>query len=110
MVHKMVLSAAALVALASSSFAGGNCYNGACGVSAGYGASAGCGTYTQYVPEWTTELRTVKTTEYRHEERERTYTVYSKVPVKQVVNFEYTVMVPEGRVKIENYTICKPVL
>ena len=73
------------------------------------GCDSACGERTVLVPEWTTETRTVKCTEYQNEKRERTVTVYKNVPETVEKTRKYTVMVPEKRTKTVNYTVRKPV-
>ena len=64
---------------------------------------------TLCAPQWVTETRKVPVVEYRTEQRERTYTVYKRVPETKQVTREYTRMVPETRTRIQNYSVCKPV-
>ena len=61
------------------------------------------------VPEWTTETRTIEVIECTTEQREKTVTVYKRVPEMKTVEYQYTVMVPETRTKTVDYTVCKPV-
>ena len=70
-----------------------------------------CGTVvrTIYVPECTTEMRTVTRTRYHQEQRERQITVYKRVPITEEKTANYTVMVPETRTKTVTYNVCKPV-
>jgi len=68
-----------------------------------------CVQRTVNVPTWVTETRTVQCTEYRPEIREKTVTCYELVRETKDVECEYTVMVPEQRTKVQEYTVCKPV-
>ena len=70
-----------------------------------------CGTITRtiYVPECTTEMRTVTRVRYNQEQREKTITVYNRVPVTEEKTATYTVMVPETHTKTVTYNVCKPV-
>src|SRR3989304_10360314 len=84
------------------------------GCSVGCGDCAGCGecgtvTRTVYVPECTTEMRTVPRTRYHQEQREKTITVTKRVPITEERTATYTVMVPETRTKTVTYNVCKPV-
>ena len=49
------------------------------------GCGCGCGTVirTIYVPECTTEMRTVTRVRYHQEQREKTITVYKRVPITE---------------------------
>lgn len=64
---------------------------------------------TVMVPTMVTETRTVDCVEYHREDRERTVTVYRRVPETKEVTQTFTVMVPETRTKTVQYTVCKPV-
>jgi len=64
---------------------------------------------TVYVPQIVTEKRTVEMVQCSEEVRQRTCTVYRRVPETKTVEREYTVMVPQTRTKTVNYTVCKPV-
>ena len=44
------------------------------------GCAASCGTKTVYQKQYVTEMKTVNSTEYTTETRERTYTVNKRVP------------------------------
>ena len=61
------------------------------------------------VPTWVTETRTVNVMECAIEERQRTCTVYKRVPETKTIETQCTVMVPEVRTKTCNYTVCTPV-
>jgi len=85
---------------------------------AGHGGSACCSsnccepTYVERticVPTWVTETRTVDVIECTTEERQRTCTVYKRVPETKTIETQCTVMVPETRTKTCNYTVCTPV-
>lgn len=84
-------------------------------VAGGGSSCGGCGEVsyverTCYVPEWVTETRTVTVCEYTQEPREITETVHQCVPVQKQVQRCATVMVPEQRTKIVQYTVCRPVV
>jgi hypothetical protein len=66
-------------------------------------------TRTVCVPEWVTEVRTVRAVEYTTEERQETCTVYKRVPETKTIQTECTVMVPETRTKTCKVTVCTPV-
>jgi hypothetical protein len=75
----------------------------------------GCGevTYVEktcYAPEWVTETRTVTVCEYAQEQREIKQIVNKCVPVQKQVQRVCTVMVPEQRTKMCQYTVCRPVV
>ncbi|MFV1966320.1 MAG: hypothetical protein ACC628_12925 [Pirellulaceae bacterium] len=64
---------------------------------------------TVRVPTIVPEIRTIRTTEYHNEVRERTVTVHRYVPETKQVTETYTVMVPEQRTRTLNYVVCRPV-
>ena len=74
---------------------------------------AHCGPMTEarivMVPTYVCETRTVCTTEYKKEERKRSYTVYRKVPVEEERVEMYTVMVAKKETKKIPYTVSVPV-
>jgi hypothetical protein len=57
---------------------------------------------TIMVPTMVTEMRSVNCTEYRTEQRQRTCTVYKIVPETKMVQYQYTVLVPETRTETVN--------
>ena len=61
------------------------------------------------VPQWTTETRSVMSTVYDYETRQRTVTRYRCVPETKPVTQTYTVQVPEMRTRTVNYTVQVPV-
>ena len=61
------------------------------------------------VPTLVTETRTVNVIECTVEERQRTCTVYRRVPEMKTVETQCTVMVPQVQTKTCNYTVCTPV-
>jgi hypothetical protein len=64
---------------------------------------------TVYVPMRVTETRKVLSTEYTPEVREWKMIVLERVPEKQTVTKEITVMTPQTQTRTENYTVRKPV-
>ena len=62
-------------------------------------------TKTVMVPTYVTEKRKVHVTEYKKEERTRTCTVTKCVPITEEKTETYTVMVPETRTKMVDYTV-----
>lgn len=74
-----------------------------------------CQPAVQYVektiscPTWVTETRTVKTCEYKTEERQREVTTYKRVAETKMVKKTVCDMVPETRTKTCTYTVRKPV-
>ena len=65
---------------------------------------------TIYVNETTYETRKVMTTECRPETRERSYNVCRRVPYKETVTEEYTVMVQKTAMRKVTETVYKPVV
>ena len=112
---RTVLSLAVL-SIATAGFAG-DCVNGACGLTPGYGPSYGaaCGPTTCYVaktimvPEYYTETVVVKSTTYQTEWKERVVNYTVQVPVKTQVPYEYTVYEHQTQTRTENYTVQVPV-
>jgi hypothetical protein len=88
----------------------GNSYSAGCG-----GATSSCGGgvhYVQktiYVPQWSTETRTVTCTEYRNEVRTRTYNVARQVPRTKQVTDTITVYNTEKRSREEAYSVRTPI-
>lgn len=86
-----------------------------------YGVAGNCGPIQQpcqsfcvvektvMVPTWVTEMRTVQVTECRTEMRQRPVTTYKQVAETKMVTEQYTVQVPEQRVRTETFTVCRPV-
>ena len=112
MLRNMMFASSAVVVLLAANYAQAGC---ACGGEA-IGPCQSCGAPCEgtverqvMVPTWTTEKRTITVTEYRTEQRPRTYTVCRAVPETKQVEQTYTVMVPETRTKTVAYTVCKPV-
>ena len=64
---------------------------------------------TIYCPTWVTETRTVKTCEYKTEERQREVTTYKRVAETRIAKKTVCDMVPETRTRTCEYTVSKPV-
>jgi hypothetical protein len=62
-----------------------------------------------YAKEVVTESRTITVTECRPETRQRNYTVCKRVPYKETVTEEYTVMVQKTSMRKVTETVYKPV-
>src|SRR5262245_46175554 len=91
---------------------GGNCGN--CAPVPCQSYQAPCQSYemvekTIMVPTLVSETRRIQVTEYRCEQRQPTYTVCRQVPETKSVTENYTVMVPENRVREEKVVVCRPV-
>jgi hypothetical protein len=65
---------------------------------------------TIYVPEVTWETRQEEVRVCKPEVRQVPYTVMKQVVELKPVTREYTVMEAQQRVRVENYTVCKPVM
>ena len=103
----------ALASPAEASWFHGSRNSGCCSSCCGCGSSCcempACGgcTYqtvqkTIMVPTMVTEMQTVNCMEYRTEQRQRTCTVYKVVPETKMVQYQYTVMVPETHTETVN--------
>lgn len=67
-------------------------------------------TKTIMVPTQSLETRQTQSVEYRDEVRERSVTVYDQVPERKQITTESTVLVPQVRNRIENFTVQVPVV
>ena len=65
---------------------------------------------TIYVPQYTTQTRKVMVTEYKQEQRTRTYTHWTCVPETKQMTQEYTVMVPHQRTREVTCNVSVPVM
>jgi hypothetical protein len=65
--------------------------------------------YSVLVPHMVMEKRLMPCVEYTTEPRVKTFTVMHAVPETKTITRQCTVMVPETRTRMENYTVCKPV-
>jgi len=115
MLRNMMFALPAVVVLLAASHVQAGCACGGEAVAVEGQASDCCSPCSGYVekevmcPTWTTETRKCMVTEYKQEQREKTYTVYTRVPETKQVEQTYTVMVPETRTKTVTYTVRKPV-
>ncbi|MFT7640033.1 MAG: hypothetical protein ACI9G1_001772 [Pirellulaceae bacterium] len=118
MFRRLTILPAMLLAFAFTADANAQCGGASpCGssYSAGCaGAPSSCGGsvhYVQktiYVPQWTTERRSVSCTEYRNETRTRTYNVARQVPQTKQVSETVTVYNTETRSREEAYSVRVP--
>jgi hypothetical protein len=64
---------------------------------------------TIMVPQTSTEMRTVKSTVYEREQREKTVTVIERVPKTETVTKAFTAWVAKQFTRQVTYDVCKPV-
>lgn len=112
----MLLAPVAIFALASpagASWFHGSRSSGCCSSCCGCGsnccempACGGCSYQTVQktimVPTMVTEMQTVNCMAYRTEQRQRTCTVYKVVPETKMIQYQYTVMVPQTHTETVN--------
>src|SRR5688572_5930983 len=72
-------------------------------------AASDCVEVTICVPTWVTELRTVKETHYRQEQRERIVTVYRPTQVKTQLESKCTKFYRVTKTDTQKITLAKPV-
>ena len=115
MLRNMMFALPAVVVLLAAGQVQAGCACGGEGITVqGHARDCGspCSGYVEkqvMSPMWTTETRKVMVTEYKREQREKTYTVNKRVCETKQVEQTYTVMVPETRTKTVAYKVRKPV-